>query len=172
MAEATQERRLLAVACTRGVRPWFLQGRRLRVFLFSCVLATDSDPDRPDRCIAPPWAPCPASSPLPSTCCNEVLQREPAKDLHLIIDELEQHATATHAVVNHPTLRSPTFCMDVTRRGDGVAAHSSHFAKGTVRLINVVLTRYDEQVSNPTVAMRVDEIHNTAIYLLLGRKFD
>jgi hypothetical protein len=62
--------------------------------------------------------------------------------------------------------------MDVTRWGDGVAADGSHFAQGPVRLIHVVLTRDDKQVRDPTMAVRVDEIHYPAINLLLGRKCD
>src|SRR5437016_2172665 len=62
--------------------------------------------------------------------------------------------------------------MDVTRWGDGVAAHWSHFAQGAVRLIHVVLTRDDEQVRHPTMAMRVDAIHHPATDLFFGRKFD
>src|SRR5215471_21263566 len=108
----------------------------------------------------------------PPTCRHEVLQREPAKDLHLVIDEFEQHAIATHAVVHHTTLRSATFCMDVPRWGDRVAPDGSHFAQGPVWLINVVLTRDDEEVRYPAMAVRVDEIHHLAIDLLLGRKFD
>ena len=99
-------------------------------------------------------------------------QSEPAQDLHLVINELEQHTTAIHAGVHHTTLRSPTFCMDVTRWGDGVAVYGSHFAQGPVRLIHVVLTRDDEQVRHPTRAVCVDEMHHSAIDLLLGRKFD
>ena len=97
-------------------------------------------------------------------CSDEVLQGQSAKNVPGVIEHLEKHARTPRTAVNHGTVRSSTFLVDITRLSDRDTAHRPRFAEHTIGFVNVMLTSYYVIPQCRCVAMRFVTFPSTSCF--------